>query len=359
LTRLADAVEDLTPEWFTEVLRVGGTIDTDVTVTSATSGLIGTGQFGMVVQTELEYDSATAGPASLIAKLPSRDAGSRQLGVMMGAYEAEVRFYQEIAPLVAVDVPHMHFGDIEPGTGRFTLVIDNLAPGSTVGDMVAGCSLDQAELAVLELVGLQAPSWDSPALLDKKWLSDIARTQMLFDIVPTAIDPFLERFAPRLEPEHIKLLRKLGPKASAYPSVAWKGPFVVAHGDYRLDNLMFGNSASAPPISIIDWQVARLAPPLLDAATFLGSCMSPDDRQGHEKELIGRYHGGLVKAGVTGFDLEDCFQSYRRSSLYTLLLGVLAAMTLEHTERGDDMWARMIRGNADLILVTGASDILD
>jgi Ecdysteroid kinase-like family len=359
VSSLADSVEDLTPEWFTEALREGGTIGGDATVTSAKSSLVGTGQLGKVVRTELGYDNRTAGPASLIAKLPSSDAGSRQLGVMMGAYEAEVRFYQEIVPLVAVAAPHMHFGEIEPDTGRFTLLIDNLTPLSTVGDMVAGCSMEHTELAVLALVGLQAPSWDCPALLDKKWISDIARTQLLFDTVPTAVEVFLERFTPRLEPEHAALVRELGPKAPAYPAAVWKGPLAVAHGDYRLDNVMFGNDSPAPPVSIIDWQVARLAPPLVDAATFLGACVSPDDRRAHEKDLIARYHDGLLRAGVTGFTLDECFESYRRCSLYSFLLTILASMTLEQTERGDAMWARMLSGTADLILATRASDILD
>jgi hypothetical protein len=253
----------------------------------------------------------------------------------------------------------MHFGDIEPDTGRFTLLIDNLTPLSTVGDMVAGCSMEHAELALLALVGLQAPSWDCPALLDKKWISDIARTQLLFDTVPTAVEVFLERFTPRLEPEHVALVRELGPKAPAYPSAVWKGPLAVAHGDYRLDNVMFGNAWPAPPVSIIDWQVARLAPPLVDAATFLGSCVSPDDRRAHETDLIARYHDGLVRLGVTGFTLDDCLESYRRCSLYSFLLTILASMTLEQTERGDAMWARMLSGTADLILSTRASDILD
>jgi aminoglycoside phosphotransferase (APT) family kinase protein len=157
----------------------------------------------------------------------------------------------------------------------------------------------------------------------------------------------------------VKLVRHLGPKAAAYPAKVWKRPFVVAHGDYRLDNIMFGVDASAPPISIIDWQATRLAPPLLDAAIFLGSCVSPDDRREHEKDLLIRYHEGLVAGGVTGFSLDDCFESYRRSSLYPFLLTVAMSMTLEQTERGDAMWARMVRDTGDLIQATGASDVLD
>jgi aminoglycoside phosphotransferase (APT) family kinase protein len=151
----------------------------------------------------------------------------------------------------------------------------------------------------------------------------------------------------------------LGPKAASYPERAWQRPFVVAHGDYRLDNMMFGVEPSAPPISVIDWQACRLAPPLVDAAIFLGACVSPDDRRAHEKDLISRYHAGLVERGVSGFSLEDCFESYRRCSLYPFLLTVAVSMTLERTERGDAMWARMVRDTADLIQATGAADLLD
>jgi hypothetical protein len=359
MTSIADSVEDLTPEWFTSALRDGGTIGPDVTVTSASSALIGTGQLGLVVQTDLGYDAPGGLPTSLITKLPSRDEGSRRLGAMLGVYEAEVRFYQEIVPLVGAEIPALHWGDIEPETGRFTLVIDNLSPACQVGDMVAGCSLEHAELAVLELVKLQAPSWDSPAVLDKKWIADLSRTEMLFAAVPAAVDAFVERFAPSLEPEHVKLVRHLGPRATGYTERVWKRPFVVAHGDYRLDNLMFGTEPAAPPVSIIDWQAARLAPPLVDAAVFLGSCLDPADRRAHEKDLLRSYHEGLVAAGVVGFTPEDCFESYRRSSLYPFLLTIAFSMTLEQTERGDIMWARMVRDTADLIRATGASGLLD
>ena len=358
-TGIADTVEDLTPEWFTSALREGGTIGAGVTVTAASSALVGTGQLGLVVQTDLTYDAPEGLPTSLVTKLPSRDEGSRRLGAMMGVYEAEVRFYQEIVPLVDAHIPAMHWGGIEPETGRFTLVIDNLAPGSTVGDMVAGCPIEHAELAVLELVKLQARSWDAPAVLDRKWIADPMRTEMLFGAVPGAVDAFLHRFGPRLEPDHVELVRHLGPRAGAYTERVWQRPFVVAHGDYRLDNIMFGVDPSAPPISIIDWQATRLAPPLLDAAIFLGSCVSPDERRAHEKDLIARYHEGLVKGGVTGFSLDDSFESYRRCSLYPFLLTVAVSMSLEQTERGDAMWARMVRDTADLIRATSAADLLD
>lgn len=355
---IVDTVDELTPEWFTAALREGGTIDEGVTVTSASSQLVGTGQLGLVVRTDLEYD-VPGGPASLITKLPSLDPGSRQMGVVLRAYEAEVRFYQEVLPYVDARVPAMHWGDVDPSTGRFTLVIDNLAPGSVAGDMIAGCDMDRAELAIMELVKLQAPGWNAPSLHGISWLADESRTQMFFDGVPAAVGPFLDRLGSRLEPEHAKLVQELGPKAPAYPTKAWHQPFAVVHGDYRLDNVMFGVDSAAEPVSIIDWQAVRLGPPLVDVAVFLGSCVDPEDRRAHEREMIARYHDGLVRGGVTSFSVDDAWESYRHSALWPFLLGIVAVMTLERTERGDELFARMVRDTADLIQRTGAAQILD
>jgi hypothetical protein len=357
-TTIVDTLEELTPDWYTCALRACGTVARDVSVVSARSGVIGTGQLGQVARTELEYDTTRGGPPSLVVKLPSGDAGSRQLGAMMGVYEAEVRFYQEIAPRVAARIPRLHCGAVDPESGRFTLVIDDLSASSVPGDMIAGGTVEQAAMAVSELVALQAGLWDAPDLRQRAWL-DVRRTDMLFAAVAPALEPFLERFAWRLEPEHRALVEQLAPKAAAVTSTVWKPPFVVAHGDYRLDNMMFGTGPDADPITLIDWQGARLAPPLLDAAIYLSACLSPDERRAHERELLRDYHGGLVAAGVAGFTLEDCWESYRACSLYPFLLTVAVSVTISQTERGDAMWTRMLSGAADLVQRTGAAELLD
>lgn len=358
MPEIADTIDELTPEWFTAALRDGGTLSGDASVTAATSRLIGTGQLGSVALSELEYDAPGA-PPTLIVKQPSRDEGSRQMGVAIGVYEAEVRFYQDIAPLVGVTAPRMHWGSVEPQTGRFTLVLDDLSASATVGDMVAGGTVDQAAQALSQLVELQAPCWDDPRLLEHSWLTDLGRTEMLFAGVEPALDLFAERFGDRVEPEHLALIRKLAPKAVTVPSRFWKAPLIVAHGDYRLDNMMFGVAPDAPPISIIDWQATRLAPPLLDAAIFLGSCLDTEDRRAHEQDLLHDYHDGLCARGVKDFSFEDCWYSYRHSSFYPLLIVASVSVTLEQTERGDAMWARLARGCADLALDVDAAALLD
>jgi hypothetical protein len=352
---IANEVADLTPVWFTNVLREGGTIAADAAVTAVDAEPIGTGQVGLVVRARLQYEGRE-GPASLVVKLPSPDAGSRQMATAMGLYEGEVRFYTEVAPRLGPEVPKMHWGGVD-GDGRFTLVLADLSDSSEVGDMVAGCQAEHAALAIGALARLQAPVWDDPQLPSRPWL-DPMRTDMMFAAVEPAVGLFLERFADRLAPEHVALVAELAPRAAGYRARVWRPPYVVAHSDYRLDNMLFGGRAGAPPISVVDWQGARLGPPLLDAAVFLASCIDTDQRRELERDLLRSYHEDLRAAGVAGFSFDDCWESYRRCSLWPFLLGVVVSVTIAQTERGDAMWARLMRGAAELVLDTGAAEYL-
>jgi hypothetical protein len=356
---IADTPDDLSPGWLTAALRDGGTIGERDAVSSVETEPIGTGQVGLVVLARVGYeDPAAAAPSTLIVKLPSPDAGSRGMAAAMGLYEAEVRFYEEIAPRLGPAIPAMHFGAVDAAAGRFTLVLDDLSGIADVGNMVEGCGPEEAGLAIDQLAAFQAPVWGDPDLPARPWL-DPTRTDLMFAAVQPAADLFVQRFADRLDPGHVDLVRRLAPRAAGYRAGVWAPPYVVAHSDYRLDNMLFGRTTEAPPISVVDWQGARLAPPLLDAAVFLASCLTPEDRHAHEDDLLRSYHERLVAAGVSGFSYADCLESYRRCSLWPFLLGIAVSVTVMQTERGDAMWARLMSGAAELVLDTGAAELLD
>ncbi|MHB8693730.1 MAG: phosphotransferase [Solirubrobacteraceae bacterium] len=357
---IADTPQDLTADWFTAVLRAGGTLADDAAVTSARSELIGTGQVGMVVRSELSYDRppGSDAPASVVVKLASEEPSSRQVGMVMGLYESEIRFYKEIAPLTGIALPRFHWGDVEPETGRVTLVLDDLTASAAAGDPLAGSTPEQAELAFAELVKLQAPLWNDRRLRSLSWLADTARTQLMFDAVAPMIEPFKAAYADRLEPEHVRLVERLGPRAPGWLAKVMVDPLVVIHGDFRIDNMLFGTTPGATAVTIIDWQTCRLGPPLLDATIFLCSCMTPQDRRAHEHDLLRRYHEGLVAHGVRDFSIEDCFESYRRCALYPFLLGISMSLSINHTDRARDLGAHVMRCAAELVQDLGAGDFL-
>lgn len=363
--RLADSLDDLTPEWFTEALRAGGILRPEEAVAEAKAALFGTGQFGLVARAELTYEGgheAASGPASVIVKLPSTDPGSRGLGIAIGAYEGEVRFYQELAPRSSARLPKAYWTDFEPGTGRMTLVLADLTDDHQVGDMIAGSSPAQNRAALSSLAQLQADLWDAPDLRDLAWLSAPARTQMLFDGVAAAVEPFLARFGPRLTPDAIALIEKLAPLGATYPARAWQGPLVVTHGDFRLDNVMFAPAGTADAddlaATIIDWQSLRLGPPGIDVAIWLATSMDAADRRAQHDDLLRGWHEALLAGGVTGFSYADATASVAAGSLWSFLLGVPMSLALQQSERGDAMFAALVARSADLVADLGAESVL-
>jgi len=154
--------------WLTAVLQQGGV---DAVVKSFTAKGVGTGQIGDSVRFKLDYarrgDDA---PASLVGKFPAAGEQSRATGVALGNYIREVRFYQQLAPTALIHTPRCYFTDVDEATSEFVLMMEDLAPAEQ-GDQLAGVSLDQARLAVVEAAKLHASHWGDESLDDLPWVS--------------------------------------------------------------------------------------------------------------------------------------------------------------------------------------------
>lgn len=350
--------ETVTPEWLTHVFRRAGLLDRAV-VESFSTQTVGTGQMGMSVRYTLQYDRPEATALrSVVCKFASADPTSRATGLAMRAYEAEVSFYRDVAHTVDIRTPACHFADIDLDTGEFVLVLEDLAP-CVQGDQLAGCSVDQATLAMEELAKLHAPRWGDQRLADLPWLnrntpdSVEMGTQLLASLFPG----FLDRYGSRLEHEHVGVAERfmvgLGP---------WlrdrEPPFVVQHGDYRLDNMLFGTADGGSPLAVVDWQTVVWGPPLADASYFLGAGLVPDDRRQHERALLRLYYDALRARGVDGFSWERCWSDYRRFAFSGFLMAVAASMMVVQTERGDEMFLTMARRHAAQILDLDAEEFL-
>lgn len=345
MAAILDKVDEAGPHWLTDVLSHSGALHNGL-VQSVERESMSVGQLGSVSRLWLRYDSdQPTAPTSVMLKLPSPDDGSREVGLALGIYESEVRFYQEVAGTVAIRAPRVHWAALEHETGRFTLVLEDVAPLGEPGDMLAGSTVEEASRALRALVDLQAPRWADPVLCDLAWLADPARNQALFGGVEAAVPAFLERFGDHLPEDDIALMTVVAPWANAWAARLPEGPSVVMHGDFRMDNMVFPRQ-SDEPVAVFDWQTARLGPPLVDVAVYLGGCLAPDVRRDCERELLAEYHAGLVSAGVNGFSFDDLWRSYRWSAFYGLLLSIPLSIQLERTERGDALFAKLASGYA-------------
>ena len=354
--RLVDDPELVTAEWLTEVLAWGGAIE-GARVVSHQAEEIGTGQVGCNVRYRLGYDGGEEGPASVVVKFASRDESSRATGIQTHTFETEVAFYRDIAPTVDIARPHCWFAAVEPGTADVVLVLEDLAP-AVQGDQLAGCTLAQAELAVDEAARLHGPRWGDPSLLETGWLADKVAGEGAFGGFFTMMWPgFLERYRTHLSANAVEVGERMAAAAAAWTSPT-DGALTVCHADYRLDNMMFGAAGGSRPLTVVDWQTARLGVGPSDVSYFLSSALPPERRRAHEKDLVARYHDRLGAYDVGAYTLDRCWQDYRRSSFGGFFMAVFASMLVQRTDRGDAMFMVMANGAAAQVVDLGALEYL-
>lgn len=348
---VVDREELLTAEWLTSALRAGGH---DVTVISVEREAVGTGQMGSSFRCSVTYDGEADGlPASFVAKLPATEIFRRQLAA--GIYRTEVSFYRDLAPTVDVRTPLCHHSGLSDDWNEFVLLLEDLAP-AVQGDQLAGCSPEQARSAIVNLAALHGPRWCDPTLNDLEWVTpvDDEGIAMLTMVSDLATGMFVEMYGDRLSEEDIALLRDVPPRLGAWMTGRTER-FGPLHGDYRLDNLMFGVDGS---VATVDWQTAGVGLPARDLAYFLSTSLLPDDRRAHERELVAGYHEALVAMGVDGYDLGTCWDDYRFGMIQGPLITIVGAAYGERTDRGDEMFLAMATRACDAIRDLGTFDLV-
>jgi aminoglycoside/choline kinase family phosphotransferase len=337
---IAETAEDLTPSWLTAALTDSRVLDGG-RVLDTVSHPIGTGQMCDCVRLDLSYDRPTSAPRSIVAKLPAADETSRATAKSLRSYETEVRFYQQLAPELPMRTPRAYYADIDVDSASFVLLLEDLAPAQQ-GDQLGGCSPEKAETALQELVKLHAWRWGDSTLAEIEWLHQDKATnlQLLARLLPELWNGFRDRYGRDLSAEVIEAGTVLFSDVEAF-LLADVGPLTIVHGDYRLDNLLFDPTPDGDPVAVVDWQLCTDGPAMNDVAYFIGAGLRADDRRVVEGDLVRRYHGALVAAGVADYTWGQCWRGYRRGTWSGLIMAVAASMLVERTSRGDQMFLTM------------------
>lgn len=346
--------DELTASWLDEVLHHAGAIGEQTAVSSVRRTAIGTGQIGGNVRCGLDYEG-TPGPSSVVCKLGSPDPTSAAVAVELRLYETEVAFYRELAPTLDVSRPRCYFAGVRPGTAEAVLVLEDLTPAEP-GDQIAGCTVEQAALAVDEAARLHGPRWGDRALEDMAWMNRGGGG--LGPAMPFVWDSFVERYGRSLAPATLEAgphLAELVTKVDVRPPRS----ATPVHFDFRLDNMLFGGERGGRPLSIVDWQTVQLGNGVKDVAYFLGNAFGPEVRRGCERELVARYHRLLVDDyGVEDYPLEECWTEYVANSYASLVMAAFASMAVGRTERGDAMFIAMANRSAEMAADLDAPSVI-
>lgn len=342
--------------WLTDALREAGVLPRG-RVREVRWRTIGTGKIGDNVRYDLLYDGAPeSAPSSVVAKLPAADATARASAGAQGLYRREVCFYREIASRAPIRTPAVHLTAMDANGVDFVILMEDLAPAEP-GDQIAGCRPERADLVLREAAKLHGPMAGDP-ILGAEWVMQatpegVALVQaMLQEMWPG----FAGRFERAITPEGARLGERF---TKSFPewTLGFFGPETLVHGDYRLENMLFGTESGGPPIAVVDWQSVQRSCPLVDVAYFLGAGLSIEDRRAHERELVETYRRSLARLGVE-ITPADCWSLYRRSALHGILITVLGCMLSGRDERGDRMFAVMIERHLQHSIDLGCEEFL-
>ena len=325
--------DEVTPEWLTTQLRAAEAIGAEQTIARFTNEPIGegAGMLGVIARLRLEYDGDVGAIPSVVVKFATPTLSNRAVAMTFHMYEREVRFFRELADRVQEGVPNCYAAEIDLATGDHVLVLEDL-DGYRPGDQAAGCGLEETERCLTVMARLHAAWWgagNDPALA---WVPTVDGDLHRGGMVPAAEatwEPFIINFGHLVDPTLIEA----GPRfLAALPELHHRmgnGPQTLIHGDFRLDNILFGVEPDHEPVALVDWQGIIVSKGVHDLAYLLSQNLRTDLRRAHERDLVASYHAQLEALGIVGYSAEDCWGDYRHGSA--------VAVRVRHHHR---RWAR-------------------
>lgn len=193
---------------------------------------------------------------------------------VLDMFACEVRFYQEIAPVIGVRVPVCYRAEVtDDGT---LLELEDLSSWQPGADPARAAAV----LACLH------ERWPGRSLSRWPWLR---RPGAAVDLVAVRYDQTWQQIAGRAEMgTQARDLgeRLVGRVAAAESAASAAGPLVLTHGDASTQNM---RTSPASAIAFLDWEDVGISPGVTDLAWLLVSSVEPD----RWDEVIAAYgHGG-------------------------------------------------------------------
>ncbi len=325
--------------WMTDALEQAG-VARGATITELRlEGLIGTGQMGRNARYSLTWDAPEGRPASVVGKFPTDDPTARATAFDNDNYLKEWHFYTQIQPTVSVRVPTVWVAEFDGAAQSFVFIMEDLRE-SRQGDQFHGLTADEAALAVEQAVGFHAPRWADDSLIEMFGDSADDTATRLQMIYAMTMEGTIDRLGPDLDDDVIQLVRDFAPLVQRW-TYGLGTPWTLAHMDYRPDNFLFAAGPDAPPLVVVDWQTITYGLGSHDIAYMIGGGFEPEQRASVERALVDDY-GEQMRAVGIAYDADDCWRDYRLSSLWGVIMSVIATMLAEETERGNRMLTTML-----------------
>ncbi|NQV20555.1 MAG: phosphotransferase, partial [Rhodospirillales bacterium] len=287
----------VTPEWMTSILVDG---DSGARVVSVR---LGDKDEGTSSRRRLYLDYNEAGkaaglPASVFCK-STHGLENRYIIGMNGGIEAEVTFYNVVAPELGIEVPKCYFARFDPDTLNSIIVMKDMAGEVEFCSDAAVLTLEHARSQMELLARLHSAYYESDALDTK--LSAWNTWEDYFAI--TAREAGFEDACQRgfakakdvIPPALFAREAEIWPATVTSIALHAKLPRTLVHSDVHLKNWYI---AGPGKMGLNDWQCSSKGHWSRDLSYALSTCLSVERRREWEKDLLAYYLDCMHGAGV-------------------------------------------------------------
>jgi hypothetical protein len=339
--------DGLTPAYITHLLREDGCLSATGSITHVRQERVGdgTGMSSELARLYLTYEGDRGqAPDTVIAKFLPRNEVNRASATAFNLPEREVRYARELDPLTDAVTPRTYACLLQ--SDRFLLMMEDLGD-YRIGSQLEGATLAETELAIDELAKLHSAFWNR--VDDFDWVPGIANSYhadvMCDGCRSVGWDNMVQNFE---VPEYVRQHRDdFLASIPELQSHRMAPPVTLVHGDFRMENVMYGEKPGHHPIVVFDWQGPLKARGMFDVSLFLTQSTRTEVRRSHEKALLERYLERLKSGGVTDVDWNFIWEDYLRCTLYDWLYTAVVAGTLDTSNEIARGWmTKMIERHA-------------
>ena len=331
--------------WFTELLRSEGLLTTEQSVTSVTREQVGdgTGMMSELSRLRVTYDGEVDLPNTFVIKYPSQNENNREIAMSYHLYEREVRYFAELDPITSAYSHKPYVTKLEGD--NFLILMEDMSD-YRVGDQASGANLADTHAAVDELAKLHGAFWNN--VEDLGWVPGIAdsyHADNMATLVEVGWPQMCEIFKDFIDPEVAAIGDRFCAQIRRLQAEMHSAPVTLLHGDFRMENIFFGDEPGQRPIAIFDWQGPLIGRGMVDVALMLGQSTRTEVRQAHERELVNRYVKGLNEVGGldSKYDEEMAWQDYECAMLYNWVYTGVVAGTLDvHNDKAFAWMSQMV-----------------
>ncbi len=285
-------------------------------------------------------------PSSLVVKLATQNETNLDVARRFKPFLKEVNYYRELSGRTSAKSPKVYAAEIDEAHNFYLLMED--ASAYRMGDQVIGATKEECEFCTDFLVNLHTSFWNK--LDGFEWIPNLSGSENAKNMAlgcDAGWSQMLEHFGEVASDELLGLKQEYVTKIPAMQEKLGEPPVTLVHGDFRQDNLMFGESPEHERLLVIDFQGPQKGRGIYDLAFFLGQSASTEVRREHEANLVGRYVHGLKSRDVKDYSADQAWSDYRLGILYAWTLAVVIAGTLDPTnERGFAWMSQMIKRNS-------------